>query len=213
MASSPAPVIGPSDPGYGTSALNVGSVVKTFCIEGTQYINNPTNFTLTTAANDPNLGTEKAAFLTELWGRNQTTLNAGPSATFAAAFQLAVWEIVYDGPTAHPSTPATDDSYFSGGTFNSFFNTGNFRIYSGQSSDSAVTTAISLLNSLTGTYTTSSFVLGALTNSSYQDQITAFNTPGVAGSPAVPRPAALPVGGAMLGAMGLVARFRKRNRA
>jgi hypothetical protein len=128
----------------------------------------------------------------------------------AAAFQLSLWEIEYDGgngqnPTgSYPADtfPRTDGNYFN--------NSGIFTATATAGTDAA--DAIGL-----ATYFLNNFALGssgvdgayasyALTNCNSQDQFL-----GVANVNAVPLPAALPLGASLLLGLGVAKKFRSRR--
>jgi hypothetical protein len=205
----PSPTINPGDPGYGQIAP--GLAFQSFCIEGTQTVSTGGAYSYTLST----LTGANAEALTEFWGKNIGSV--GSSSINAAAFQLGIWEIMYDygtDGTKNLSGPGINNYNYAAVT-TSIFTSGNFQVASGfitPTTDPAVSEAITMLHQVTGSYTASGFVLGTLTSGTNQDQLAAFNPP--LGTPAVPLPAALPVGGAMLSLMGVVAGVRRRrNRA
>jgi hypothetical protein len=79
----------------------LGSSFWTYCIEITQQIDNPVNFTVKEVEKTPDpayapggMGLDKANRLREYWGRN---FSSNFTSVQAAAFQLGIWEIVFDG--------------------------------------------------------------------------------------------------------------------
>jgi hypothetical protein len=138
---------------------------------------------------------------------NGKTYSAGE---VAAAFQLSLWEIEYDGGSGQNPTgsspadtfPRTDNNYFN--------NSGKFTATANAGTDAAdaIGLATYFLNNFTsGTSgidpTYSSF---ALTNSNSQDQFL-----GVVNANAVPLPAALPLGASLLLGLGIAKKVRSRR--
>lgn len=88
----------------------VNQVFDAFCIELRQNVTDPSVFTVGSVdtAPDPDypttdmmtgMGSQKANYLRELWGEFYDDIHVGTAAeqnTKGAAFQLAVWNIVYD---------------------------------------------------------------------------------------------------------------------
>jgi hypothetical protein len=208
VAASPAPTINPGDPGYGT--ISAGTPFQTFCIEGTQSVSVGGSYLYTLSALS---GATKEA-LTEFWADNFSSI--GTSSINAAAFQLGIWEIVYDygndGTKIGVGLPGAGN-YSYGGVTSSVFTSGTFRVgtsFVTPTPDPAVSEAVIMLKKITGNFSTTAFVLGDLSSGTNQDQLASFSPP-VGAPPVVPLPAALPVGGAMLSLMGIVAGIRKRR--
>jgi hypothetical protein len=170
----------------GTQAANFGTSFKGFCIELTQFISGGNTYTF--SAVDPSTVTQVANKATvvnrlqELWG-NYYSSTVGNAAN-ANAFQLAVWETIYDS------------------TFD--LTSGNFR------SASANATLSGWKRTADGTDLANwnKFYAGqqivALTSPDTQDQITVANGtvyPPASGNP-VPAPA-----GVWLGLIGVAALF------
>lgn len=86
-----------------TTALNANTAA--FCVQLDQFVTlgNTYTYQTTSLANLPTIGSEaKANYITELFGRyfDPTWLNPSfTGSTASLAFQLALWELVYDGPT------------------------------------------------------------------------------------------------------------------
>ncbi|HEY1187186.1 MAG TPA: Cys-Gln thioester bond-forming surface protein, partial [Gemmata sp.] len=162
---------------------NYATEVTTYCIDLDQSISKGGTYTFTTQTDlklAPTIGTDaKASAITELFDRYYNS--SLTSATNAAAFQLALWELVYDG--------ATSKSLTSG------------RI------EGTNSVAKSMLNSLGTAYSThdlAGYHLVALVSSSKQDQIMVVPddcTPPPSGVPAPPGLvlAGMGFGGLMLG--------------
>jgi hypothetical protein len=123
----------------------------------------------------------------------------------ATAFQLAIWELIYDG-TADLTKP----------TATNFFSTGNF-----QSSSSSAAEAQTMLNNVLeninqgitdydNNLLDAGLTLVALTNSSYQDQLWLEPTPKVPPVNSVPAPPALLLAG--FGLIALIGRARWNRR-
>jgi hypothetical protein len=85
------------------SALNANTA--TFCVQLDQFISLHNTYTYQTSslANMPTIGNQiKANYITELFGRYYNPAWGNPSFTgntTSTAFQLALWELTYDGPT------------------------------------------------------------------------------------------------------------------
>ena len=166
-------------------AFETGSTIGVFCVELTQNASNHTKtYSITDA--DTYLTDEKAALISELWGRYYdsswltSTSYTTEQKTAAEAFQICVWEIVYekDGSDLDVSSDGTCGDY-------GFYAT-----------NVATKLANSMLTSLDGTGAMADLIV--LTNSCSQDYITA--------SP-VPEPATI----AMLGlGMLAVTRFKRK---
>jgi hypothetical protein len=187
------------------SILGPGGSFSSFCIEGLQDVIFDTNetwnlgvVTLDAApAPGPSMGTTKANQITELWDRHfADTVGNNEN---AAAFQLAIWEIVGDGITPGSESAAN-------------FTTGLFQA----SNDStAINTAVGYLNSLTGSGFTQTYTLYALSDpgntnqAGIQDQV--FAVPNGGATPPVPLPAALPAGLALLSGLGVAKYWRRRS--
>ena len=89
-----------------TGPINAGNAVTTFCAELTEFVDasNASTYQTTTLAGLPTVGTQiKADYISELYGRYYDTAWNNPSfggSTAATAFQFALWELLYDGPSA-----------------------------------------------------------------------------------------------------------------
>jgi len=174
-----------------------GSSLTTFCIEGTQnvYIHENSTFSsiLTGVIGAPKdhvgsvyaMDATDAATLSMFWDAHysQSLL----SNTDAAAFQLGMWEIVYDGGTS-PN-----------------FTAGNFKasaVAGDTTSAAALAEAQSWLSGLPNVTPTEHYQLYVLSDRCLQDQVFGVN--------AVPLPAALPAGLSLLAGLGVFRRYRKR---
>src|SRR5437868_11340010 len=104
---------------WSTTTAPINSV-STFCVQLDQFITvgNTYTFDKTSLAASPTVGNQtKANYITELYGRYYNTAWNSPSftgSTQATAFQLALWELIYDGPTSASSKGSLD---LSSGTF------------------------------------------------------------------------------------------------
>jgi hypothetical protein len=118
-----------------TFCIELGNTAETQISPGTRYTFG-VRPDLTTA---PTIGTQaKADAILELYGRHYNTAWAASGfagSSDAVAFQLALWELVYDGRSSDP-TSLTDS-------------TGHFHV-NGADYGAAATTAQSWLNGLTG---------------------------------------------------------------
>jgi hypothetical protein len=153
--------------GFGQS---FGSQLRAFCIELTQTAHaNMDTYTITDTALAPTpgsansggsdgMGDAKAADLEKLWGAYRDDAD---STIAKAAFQLSVWEIVYD-----------DGLDLGDGSFQVLNRNGN-------DDDLAKAQAQTWLDSLAG-YTGPSVSLAALSHGQHQDQLIAVPTPSAA---------------------------------
>jgi hypothetical protein len=104
---------------WSTTTTPINSV-STFCVQLDSFIQVGQTYTFqkTSLASAPTIGNQtKADYITELFGRYYNTAWSNPSftgSTQATAFQLALWELVYDGPTDASSKGSLD---LSSGTF------------------------------------------------------------------------------------------------
>ncbi|MCX5660986.1 MAG: hypothetical protein NTW19_14960 [Planctomycetota bacterium] len=171
-----------------------------FCIEGQQnvYIHQNATWTLSTLGAAPNtspMGTDRAARLTEFWGRHIAQVT---DSLTAAAFQLAVWEIVSDSPASHVGAFVSSfvPSFTAGTTRAKNPNpAGIINLASSWITDS--------VNGLGGSASYANYQLYALSSPGLQDQIFGIQTV------VVPVPASFPAGMACLAVMGVVA-IRRR---
>jgi hypothetical protein len=169
------------------------STFQTYCVELLQSTHSPTTYTIvplsqvpdpgTGVPGGPGMGTTRATLISQLWGTffNQTLGNADNQ----AAFQLAIWEFVYGGPSDNWNL--TDSN-------------ANFFVVGGTDSGSVVPLAQTWVNDIVHQLvpiTTETDLVG-LTNSQYQDQITT-----------VPAPPSVWM--ACVGALGLVAGAWRRR--
>ena len=185
--------------------LGAGGTFGTYCIEGLQdvYFGSSETWGLgvvdLSSAPTPGsgMGPVKAAELTELWNRDHDSI--GTDNELGAAFQLAVWEILNDGIPTLGGASAAD---FAGGVFQANGDT------------TAVSDAVKMLNDVTGGVYTPTYTLFALSDSGIQDQIFAVPTAEVVltggDTPAVPLPAALPAGLALMSGLGIAKFWRRR---
>jgi len=167
----------------GTHVGNPMGSFFSFCVELTQHVNYNTNYTFNVVplsqAPDPGgmgvgsgMGLTKAEQIRELWGRHYNSI---VDADTSAAFQIAVWEIVYDSG-------------------NDLLN-GSFRARKINNALPAwVTLAQTWLNTLDGNGPKP--FLGGLTSTGLQDQV-------YFESPAVPLPAAGLGGLALIATLGI----------
>jgi hypothetical protein len=188
------------------ATFSPGQSIYTYCIEQSQDFNIFNSYTFTTndnlsgnPLNGPDQGAISAlgalqlqSLVTDHWSQ------ALSSNTSAAAFQLAVWEIEYDagghtgtGTDTLDKTAHTSDYYFGNGRIQAAA-TGN------TTGADAITLATAWLNELSPATSLSSAL--ALNNPDYQDHLTA-----------VPLPAALPVGAAMLVSLLAARKLRRRG--
>ena len=144
--------------------------------------------------------------------------NSYTAAEIAAAFQLSLWEIEYDGGSGQNSSAPTivgiPESYpLSGGNY---FGTGNFTASGGGSQGSAaITLADYFLNNFTvgNLGLDSNYASLALTCSTKQDQFWGVPNGTIPHTVPLPLPAALPAGLVLLVGMGAVRKYRAHRRA
>lgn len=168
----------------------------TFCIEFNQHINynNTYTYDIVDVASAPKpgllvnngngMGSAKADALRELWGRHFASI--GTNSTMAAAFQIAVWEIVYDWGSTGLSS-------------------GIFRL---NTTGDIATQAVSFLSTLNGSGP-KAYLIGMSSGGANgaQDQLTLGTPPPPTPSPAVPLPTAAVSG---LGLMALSTLARRK---
>jgi hypothetical protein len=176
---------------------NFGSTVATFCVELNQgFAASSASYTVSA------LGAVKSAATTDaiqkLFANNYNSAWASSTftgSTASTAFQLALWELVYDGP---------------GGALG----TGNFK-YTGSLTSGVGLAAVNMLSALAGTSSTAFNSLFPnsqvvwLSNGSYQDQITL--APKAPQPPGVPAPPSIILAGLALGT-GLFGRVLRRRK-
>jgi hypothetical protein len=136
--------------------LNNGPTFKTFCIDLSHFISTGTTYTYNLDdPNNPNadaqvfqggLGAAKATLLSELFGKYYTSVVDNKT---GAAFQIAVWDIVYDGGVPNANSP--------------------FKV---TSTGAAETTALQWLNNLDPNQGANLIVLDSVPLGNHQDQIT-----------------------------------------
>jgi len=179
-----------------TPVLGNNGVFDTFCVELSQDIEldqAPYAYTLTALSNAPqsspnvdgsyaDMGTADATEISELWGQDFSKVT---SATTAAEFQVAVWDVIY------------------GSSYLTVSGTGN--------DWNIMNTSKSWLSSLTSAPTAS---LTALSSPTYQDQVT-LAPPGTIGTgpTGVPLPSVASTGYTLLGGVGLFWAVRSRRKS
>jgi hypothetical protein len=130
------------------------------------------------------MGTAKAALIDELWARHYAEVI---DATTGAAFQVAIWDIVYDAD------------------FN--LGAGNFKAYGNSAVTNQATAWLNDVNTNSSPYTTANLI--ALKSSTYQDQITV--NPPVGAPPETPLPSTAAGAFLLFAGMGLN-QFRRPRR-
>ena len=176
---------------------NFGASIATFCVELNQgFPSGSANYTVNTLAAVK--GTATADAIQKLFANNYNSAWASSSfggSTASTAFQLALWELTYDGASGA-------------------LGTGNFK-YTGSLTSGVGLAAKNMLAALAGTSSSSfgSLFPGQqvvwLSNGSSQDQI-AIITPKVPGGP-VPAPPSIILAGLALGT-GLFGRVVRRRK-
>jgi hypothetical protein len=169
----------------GAGNLIDDGTVGGFCIDLSQYLaSGSKTYEVLNVSEGPKptiflgsgMGAIKAAYLSELWGRYfDSSWMAGGTYTAAqnaqaAAFQAAIWEIIYEDM---PMSSAGWDVTIDGTTGNNGFRAANLDF----------TLANSWLGSLTGTYQGAN--LAALSSDSAQDMLVAIPEPATVGFLAV----------------------------
>ena len=191
--------------GSDTPAYTVGQQLSTYCIQGLQDVYTGGTYTynivslnstgLPLGGSDAGVLDSVAAMQIQGMADNYfavagTAVGGYTANQTAAAFQMAVWEIEYDGGQGGETFPQ-------GGSFN-YFAQGNF---TASANNSDGTAAITLANSWLNNYTAASAVTSlALVSDSAQDQMV-YQPGGGSTPPAAPLPAAFPAGVALLSGM------------
>jgi hypothetical protein len=182
----------------GLAALIQGNTLSTFCIEGTQdapFLSTgsyPTILTNLADAPQDNVGSlfkmgSNATTLAKFWDAYYDT--SSMDAIHAAAFQLGIWEIVYDNGTD--------------------LSTGSFKataVGGDATSAAARSQAQMWLGALPSVTPTAHYDLYVLSDPEMQDQLFGVKQ----GAPVVPLPAALPMGMSLLAGLGVLRGFRRR---
>jgi hypothetical protein len=158
-----------------------GTPVVFWCIELTQYFSFGTHYTTQYTASAAS-NTLLSKLFSEAYGM------ALMDATHSAAFQLAIWEIIYDSGDLH-------------------LNSGSFRVTNNYGHPGTVTLAQTWLDGLSGA--SANYALYFLTSPDHQDFVTASRIPGVPTTNHVPEPGTL---GLVLAAL-LLAGFTQGRRA
>ncbi len=201
----PAPLVGAiqwsfdrNDPtNAGLNALIPGNTLTTFCIEGTQDVNfHDTHVYQSILQNVAATPQDNVGSLFQM-GPNATISAfwdayygmSSLDAVHSAAFQLGVWEIVYDNGTnlTTGGFAATPDA-------------------GSPQSAAAYAQAQTWLSGLNAQSPTTHYDLYVLSDPRLQDQLF-----GIAQTPAVPLPAALPAGVALLGTLGFYRKLIARK--
>ncbi len=176
-------------------AYTSGTEFVSFCVELTQYVNYNGSYTYTVvevggvpspggSGVGNGMGTSKADQLRELWtiARDQVQ-----DSLTAAAFQLAIWEVVYDDDTS--------------------LSTGSFQAKKRNTGDLIPATAQNWLSQIDGTHELANIF--GMRNSGTQDQVFFQPPPPSPRTEAVPLPGAAWCGGLLLG--GLAFRSLRRR--
>jgi hypothetical protein len=126
----------------------------------------------------------------------------------AAAFQIAVWEIEYDGGTGGETyTVGGSTNFFSGGNLKAVKTGTSTQMANGQA---AMNLANGWLNHFTADTTISSF---ALESSTKQDQLVGIPNSGGGSSVPTPLPASLPGGALLITGLALYRKMRRKTAA
>lgn len=181
----------------GGNLVGNGNGFVTYCIDLAQFVSSPSTFNVTT---DPSLvpnpssatGSLVTAWAGDVSKTKETALlrlfakhysPANPSGDYHAAFQLAIWEIIFE------TTP------------------GNKSLSSGTTNATGVAAAITTANNwLSNLFAGGSYALGSfvfLTSGDHQDQIVYREPPNPGPTPEVPVPTAAAAGLMLLGGLGV----------
>ncbi|HDS85097.1 MAG TPA: hypothetical protein ENN97_07895 [Phycisphaerales bacterium] len=160
-----------------------------FCIEPQNTTKNKVSYSVVDLSNAPSplgpggnpMGAGKADLLRELFGRRFDSVTDNQT---AAAFQLAVWEVVFDGGPDYGNAWNLTNS-----------NGGNF--YVNSTGSATITLATNWLNELDGSGPMANLV--GLSHQSYQDFVTMYT---------VPAPGAILLGGLGTSLVGWLRRRR-----
>ena len=189
-----------------TPNFQAGQSLGTFCIQGLQDVYTGGAYTydivnLNTAGlpeGGPDVGILNGTSAQQIQGlANNYFANIGGSVgthnvnQVAAAFQLAIWEIEYDGGNGGETfTPGGNVNYFAGGNFSATAN------------NSDGSGAMDLANSWLNNFSPANGVTSlALVSTSAQDQLVFQPGGGEGPPPSVPLPAAFPAGIALMGGL------------
>ena len=209
----PAPYYWTQTPGQPLNS-SFGTPVTTFCVQLGQYIQSPTTYSVSSLASTSSLhgyaispATQK--LITTLFNNDYNTswattayqTGSGPFVN-SSAFQLALWELVYDGSsyTSNGNKDLTTGNFQVAGSTLSGINTPGTVAYVAAADLSGL--ASSLTSTLTGSLT--GYQIDVLSSSNSQDQITIL--PPTHHTSPVPAPP-----GVLLGAMGMVALIGRRS--
>jgi hypothetical protein len=225
-------VSGAGDVG-GTSVGPTGTQISTFCIQVGQSFSSGSTYSFNVVSingSNPVGGVDagyidsvaagQMQLLTDRYGKylslsgtqsiNGSTYSAGE---VAAAFQLSLWEIEYDGGSGKNSYYSYTPESYPGANY---YSTGNMTASAayGSSGYKAIGLSSYFLSQFTlgTTGVDSVFASYALTNGSAQDQFLGVPN-AVPQVTAVPLPAALPLGASLLVGLGVIQKIRSRRRA
>ena len=127
----------------------------TYCVDLSQSVHSNTNYTFQVISMaDAGYSALQRTLLTQLWGASKASIDTKEE---SAAFQLAVWEIVYDT--------------------NLNTSNGTFKVNSSSSLRNAAQALVTNANNLASNPAATNFELVVLRSSTAQDQITAIPVP------------------------------------
>lgn len=179
--------------GVGPIGSTIAGELRTFCTDLTQYVTNTTKtyqVVALQAVPGAGMGADKAQAIRNMYAfahdAQFATGNNNTNKDLAAAFQMAVWEIVYD---------------YSGGRSSLDVTTGSLKFKQTNGSALSLGVRTQLNNLFNASMTDGAYrSIVAVSNDSFQDQIVQLNT--------VPMPAAAGMG--FCGLAGVAARRRRR---
>jgi hypothetical protein len=210
-----------------TDASFDGKTLQTFCIQAFQnfstssdsidfvedYIKFNQSATLPVGGSDQGyLDLTAAKQIQSLINNHWTEVFNDTSGIKAAAFQLAVWEVVYDGGG---DSKGGGDTFGTNHSSDYYFHSSTDRDFTVTSKDSngaaAIGYAASWLNSISIVGLDLNAGTLALTNAYKQDQITYIPTSGSTPPPGTPLPASLPMGLSAMAALAAYRKFRRKS--
>jgi len=194
------------------------SSITSYCIEGTQSISHGNNVNYTVLG--PGQGSFTSvftnsglvsAFFNQYYNTVLSATTSSQKNEYNSAFQLAIWELVYDGTSDKPHTGDHNDSrWFTSGDFEIEHSTWGWNAVGPTGSDFSnpeINLAETWLDGF-NTSTTGIWQIYQLSNGTKQDQV--FAVQGVGAPTPTPLPAALPASLGLIGSLAAVRKLRKK---